>query len=294
MTTAFAREPGDGLDDDELPGYARMLHAYHRSRAADLRAMIATLPLTPDSCVLDVASGDGCYSIWLAERARQVVGVDLSPAYLDHARWAAAASPYAARISFERCDVAALPFEDSSFDLAWCAQSLFSLPNSLTALREMIRVTRPAGHVAIFESDTLHQLLLPWPAELELAVRQAQMVTLAAEQPEGGLAKFYIGRDLCGLFRQCGVQSCTLQTFPIDIRAPLDADEELFLRLYFADLRERAWARLDSAARAAFDMLFDPRAPTYLPRRPDFHLTHLETLAIGKVMRFELPSTQTS
>src|SRR5690349_3415430 len=112
MTPSFAREPGDGLDD-ELPGYAGMLHAYHHSLDAELRAMIATLPLSPDSRVLDVASGDGCYSIWLAEHAGQVVGVDLSPAYLDRARWAAMASPHAARINFQCGDVAALPFEDS-------------------------------------------------------------------------------------------------------------------------------------------------------------------------------------
>ena len=80
-----------------------------------------------------------------------------------------------------------------------------------------------------------------------------------------------------------GTSRPVLQTFPIDIHVPLDAEEQLFLRLYFADLRERAWSRLDAAARAAFDMLFDPRAATYLPRRPNFHVTHLEKLAIGRL-----------
>ncbi len=180
MTTSFDREPGAGLADDELPGYACMLHAYHRARAANLRAIIATLPIAPGSLVLDVACGDACYSIWLAEHAARVVGIDLSPAYLDLARRGAADSLPAGRISFERADVMALPFEDGSFDLTWLAQSLFSLPEPLGVLREMIRVTRPGGHVAILENDTLHHLLLPWPAELELAVRRAQMATLAA------------------------------------------------------------------------------------------------------------------
>jgi SAM-dependent methyltransferase len=283
VTTSFDREPGAGLADDELPGYACMLHAYHRARAANLRAIIATLPIAPGSLVLDVACGDACYSIWLAERAARVVGVDLSPAYLELARRRAADTLLAGRISFERADVMALPFEDGSFDLTWLAQSLFSLPEPLGVLREMIRVTRPGGHVAILENDTLHHLLLPWPVELELAVRRAQMVTLAARRAEGGLDKFYIGRNLCGLFRQCGIEACKIQTFPIDQRAPLDADEELFLRRYFADLRAHAWQHLDEAARIAFDMLFDPCAATYLPRQPDFHLTHLETLAIGRV-----------
>jgi len=60
------------------------------------------------------------------------------------------------------------------------------------------------------------------------------------------------------------------------------SDEELFLGLYFAELREGAWPYLDAAAQAAFDRLFDPRSASYLLCRPDFHLTHLETLAIGQ------------
>jgi len=282
MTKSFTCEAGAGLGDDELPGYARMLSAYHRARATELRAIMATLPLSRESRVLDLACGDGCYSIWLAERAGHVVGVDRSPAYLDLARRGAAQAPDATRISFEQVDAAALPFEDGCFDLAWCAQSLFSLPDPITAVREMIRVTRPGGNVAVLENDTLHQILLPWPVELELAVRQAQFKALSAKHAGQRLNRSYIGRNLSGLLHQCGIAACDVRTFPVERCLPLSADEELFLSLYFADVRERAWPYLDQAARIAFDMLFDPQAETYLLRRPDFHLTHLELLAVGR------------
>jgi SAM-dependent methyltransferase len=282
MSASFPPEPGDNLADPELPDYARMLHAYHRARAATLRAIIATLPLAPGDRVLDVASGDGCYSLWLAERAGQITGIDLSSAYLVHARHNAARAPHAGRVGFLCADVGNLPFDDGSFDFTWCAQSLFTLPEPRDVLQEMIRVTRPGGHIAILENDSLHQILLPWPAELELAVRQAEMAAHAAQRPIGGLGKFYIGRHLRGLFQECGVESCMIQTFSIDIRAPLSVDEELFVRLYFADLRARAGPYLDSVSLAAFDRLFDPDAPTYLLCRPDFHLTHLEMLAVGR------------
>jgi SAM-dependent methyltransferase len=283
MTISFVREPGNSLAESELPNYARMLHAYHRARAADLRAIIATLPLIPDSRVLDVPSGDGCYSIWLAERAGQVVGVDLSPAFLALAQHTAATAPHTGQISFERATVESLPFRAGSFDLVWCAQSLFSLPDPLVVVREMIRVARPGGYVVILENDILHQLVLPWPAELELAVRQAQLAALAEQRAPRGPDKFYIGRNLCGLLYQCGVELCATQTFPIDIHAPLDADEKFFLRHYFADLRALVWCRLEPAAQAAFDMLCNPHAPTYLPRQPGFHATHIEFLATGQV-----------
>src|SRR6266511_3844958 len=118
MTTTHTIEPGAGLPDDELPGYWRMLHAYHRSRSAELRAMIATLPLAPGDRVLDVASGDGCHSVWLVEQG----------------------------------DANALAFADGMFDLVWCAQSFYSLPDPIATLREMVRVTRPGGHVAVLEN----------------------------------------------------------------------------------------------------------------------------------------------
>jgi ubiquinone/menaquinone biosynthesis C-methylase UbiE len=282
MPSSFARETSAGLATDELPGYARMLEAYHRSRAAELRGIIATLPLGPDSRVLDVACGDGCYSHWLAERAGQVIGVDLCAAYLDLAVRPTTAAEYTKRISFGRADAARLPFIDGSFDLVWCAQSFFSLPDPLATLREMVRVTQPAGHIAILENDTLHQILLPWPAGLELAVRSAQFQALAAEYGMWAVDKFYIGRNLCSLFRECGIKRCEMHTFPIERRAPLSSDEELFLCLYFAELREGAWPYLDAAAQAAFDRLFDPCSASYLLRQPDFQLTHLETLAIGQ------------
>ncbi len=73
MTIPLSHAP-DNAEAGELPSYWRSLHAYHCSRATELRAIIATLPLTRDARVLDLASGDWCYSVWLAERAGHVVG----------------------------------------------------------------------------------------------------------------------------------------------------------------------------------------------------------------------------
>src|SRR3954471_843716 len=99
MSSSVGHETAAGQAADQLPGYARMLDAYHRSRAAELRAIIATLPLRPDSRVLDVACGDGCYSHWLAERPGQVIGMDWCAAYLDLALRPGTAAAYAHRIS---------------------------------------------------------------------------------------------------------------------------------------------------------------------------------------------------
>ncbi|HEU4321787.1 MAG TPA: methyltransferase domain-containing protein [Roseiflexaceae bacterium] len=274
-------EAGADLPDNELPPYAAMLHAYHVSRATELRALVARLPIAPGDRVLDLACGDACFSRWLAERGAVVVGVDRSPAYLDLARRSVAETPVAERIGFQQADVRALPFPDGSFDLVWCAQSLFSLPDPLEVLREMARVARPGGAVAVLENDNLHHMIIPWPAELELAVRQAQFRALE-QRSDGPLHKYYIGRDLCGLFTQVGIDQCEVQTVAVERHAPLAEAEEQFLRDHFAQLRRLIAKELDRATLQAFDLLFDPASDADLLRRPDFHLTHLEMLAVGR------------
>src|ERR1035437_8054189 len=81
-----------------VPSYEPMLAAYHRAFAAELRAMVATLPITEGQNVLDMACGDGVYSPWLAElvgSGGRVVAVDVIPEYLDIAREEAAKSALA-------------------------------------------------------------------------------------------------------------------------------------------------------------------------------------------------------
>lgn len=284
MRPAIA-EPWADLSDDSVPPYAEMLHAYHTSRRAELRELVGMLPLTRASRVLDLACGDGCFSQLLAERAGAVVAADLSPAYLDLARHRVTGAPEAERITFQRADARALPFDDAGFDLAWCAQSFFSLPDPLATLREMARVVRPGGHVAVLENDSMHHIIVPWPPELELAVRQAQLRALA-ERGDGRVHKFYIGRDLCGLLLQAGLAACRVQTLAVERHAPLEPSEERFLLEHFGQLRRLVQGTLEPPALRAFDLLFTPGSELYLLRRPDFHMTHIETLAIAT--RFEM------
>ena len=168
----------------KLPGYAPTLLAYHRAFASELRALIAGLPLRPGDRVLDLACGDGVYARWLAERVGEggrVLAVDLSPAFLELARREVCdGRAMADRVTFARADLRHLPIPDDSFDLVWCAQSLYSLPDPVDALRRMERAARPGGIVAVFENDEFHHVLLPWPVEVELALRQAELAALTS------------------------------------------------------------------------------------------------------------------
>ena len=263
--------------DDGLPDYAATLSAYHRAFARELHALIEGLPIRPGDRVLDLACGDGVYARWLAERGAHVLAVDILPAFLDLARREVEAASLSHRVTFARADLDHLPIPDDPFDLVWCAQSLYSLPDPVEALRKMEQVARPGGVVAVFENDEFHHVLLPWPVEVELALRRAEMLALVelSAKPR----KFYVGRDLRPTFRAAGLANCQHRTWTIDRQAPLGPDDREYLAGYLADLREKASSRLSGAIAREFDRLVEPGSPGYMLDDPDLAVTFLNHLA---------------
>jgi ubiquinone/menaquinone biosynthesis C-methylase UbiE len=272
--------------DDSLPDYEPMLASYHSAFADELEAMVGTLPIAEGDRVLEVACGDGAYTPWLANRVGKsgsVVGLDVSTEYLDLARKAASRGQGAARSRFVAASIDRLPFADGRFDAVWCAQSLFSLPEPVEAVSRMARVVRPGGLVAVLEDDTLHQVLLPWPVEVELAVRLAEWESLRDESDHP--RKFYVGRQLVGVFRRAGLVDLHVRSFASSRVAPLDAPARTFLGEYLRDLRERVAPRLQAPMRERFDRLADPKSPESLLDQPDLSLTVVDHVIHGRVPR---------
>lgn len=265
----------------ELPTYAPRLAAFHRACAGELRALVAALPIRPGDLVLDVACGDGAYTVWLAERVGgdgRVLGVDLNARYLSLARERARRCDVGHRIELVRGDARALPFDDASFDAVWCAHSLQSLPDPDGVLCEMRRVVRPGGLVAVLENDSLHYLMLPLAPELELAVQEAQLEGARTHRARN----LYIGRRLRGVLSRGGLEQTRVKTFSIDHQAPLDRDERAFLGDYLRELGERTREYLDPSSRRALESAITPDSDDYLLDRADFFTTHLEILAWGR------------
>jgi len=270
-------------DDAEVPDYAPLLAAYHRGFAAELEAMVGSLPIREGDRVLEMACGDGAYTPWLAKKvgaSGAVVGLDLSRGFLRLARDEAARGGAGGTTRFVAASIDRLPFADGTFDVAWCAQSLFSLPDPVDAVRRMARVVRPGGLVAVLEDDTLHQVLLPWPVDVELAVRSAEWEALrdGSERPR----KFYVGRRLARVFRDAGLVDLRIRTHATDRVAPLGDDERAFLVEYLANLRERVAPRLAPDVRDAFDRLADPRSPDNLLDWPDLAVTLIDHVIHGR------------
>ncbi|HEY4817053.1 MAG TPA: bifunctional demethylmenaquinone methyltransferase/2-methoxy-6-polyprenyl-1,4-benzoquinol methylase UbiE [Candidatus Acidoferrum sp.] len=108
--------------------------------------------------VLDVCCGTGDLAFALARSGRaQITGVDFSHAMLVRANakckaYAQGASAGTApRPTFFEADALRLPFADASFDLIATAFGFRNLANYENGLKEILRVLKPGGTVAILE-----------------------------------------------------------------------------------------------------------------------------------------------
>ena len=116
--------------------------------------------LNPDSTVLDVACGTGTFErLVLQEHPNlHIVGVDLAERMLAIAQQKCRHYPH---VSFQKASVAALPFNDRSFDLVLSASALHYFDDPIAALIEMKRVLKPDGELVILDwckDDWLCQL----------------------------------------------------------------------------------------------------------------------------------------
>lgn len=272
----------------DLPAYGTTLAAYHRAYAPELRGIVTALPLRPGHRVLDVACGDGTYMAWMAPHVRQVVGVDISFDYMQYARYEDDHPLVTSVTSAVVGDADDLPFTDHQFDLVWCAQSLYDLPDTLHALREMRRVVRPGGLVVVFENDQLHHILLPWPVTLELAIQQAELQ--AARRVSNQPGKFYIGRRLGSLFRQSGLYPYQKMTYATNRHVPFDDATREFLHHYLRGLQRRVKLFLTTEQRRELEQCIDLDDDRSFFNCPDLTVTCLDHVMWGiKLLEDEQP-----
>ncbi|MEU1053886.1 class I SAM-dependent methyltransferase [Streptomyces sp. NPDC005876] len=110
--------------------------------------------LKPHMKILDVGCGPGTITADLAALVPDghVTGVDRSPDVLDRAR-ATAAGRGLANVDFAVADAHALDYPDDTFCVVHAHQVLQHVGDPVAALREMRRVTRPRGFVAVRDAD---------------------------------------------------------------------------------------------------------------------------------------------
>lgn len=109
------------------------------------------LALRPGDRVLDVCCGSGASAIPAAVRVGstgQVLGIDIAESLLQLARDKAQQQGLE-NIKFQAGDFETLGFPDESFDAIVCVFGIFFVPDMQAAVRELWRMLRPGGKLAI-------------------------------------------------------------------------------------------------------------------------------------------------
>jgi ubiquinone/menaquinone biosynthesis C-methylase UbiE len=152
--------------------------------------MVSLLDIGRDDRILEVGCGPGALIQALSARATEglVVGVDLSPIMLQQAARRNAEAIREGRVRLQVGSAMALPFEEASFDKALSANSLPFWPDQEAGVKEMRRVLKPGGVIAI--------ILQPIWARTESEVKQ-------------------IGAGLLVLLAMVGFQQVRLESKPM-------------------------------------------------------------------------------
>jgi len=117
---------------------------YRRTR----EHVFSLLPEGSFERALDAGAGTGVCSLALAERARTLVGVDISGGSLAVARRLAADSGQA-NAYFTQGDLQRLPFADRTFDLAFSWGVVDHTVNPRQTMAELARTLRPGGWLIV-------------------------------------------------------------------------------------------------------------------------------------------------
>ncbi|HEU0297701.1 MAG TPA: class I SAM-dependent methyltransferase [Anaerolineales bacterium] len=114
--------------------------------------VIALANPRPGENVLDVACGTGALTRVVAQSigpSGRVVGLDLIPEMLSEARNIPLDPSNAVPIEWREGDVNVILFENETFDIVFCNFGLMFFPNRVAALKEMRRVLKLDGRLAL-------------------------------------------------------------------------------------------------------------------------------------------------
>lgn len=185
------------------------------------KRLFANLTISPRANALDVCCGTGDLAIELAKRIPdgRVTGLDFNQAMLDLAQ---EKTKMIGNLFLIKGDAMQLPFADNKFDVVTIGFGLRNVPDANQALREIYRVLKPGGQVAILEMSqpTNPVVKVGWRAYFKLFPAVAALAGghKANYQYLGKTSQQFVSaRQLCRMMTACGFRQVHYQ--PLNLGA---------------------------------------------------------------------------
>jgi SAM-dependent methyltransferase len=279
---AFSESCAGLLGDTPLRDYSRKLCLFNSFAKPELRALIASVGLSPGMRILDAGCGTGEALPWLLDEAKpsgSVVGIDLAAAHVDAARFYASGD-----IEVFQGDLLTAHLEPASFDFIWCVNTINHLRDPIQGMNKLSASLRPHGRIAVGQSSLLPDMYFAWDSRLERvaneAVRQYYRDRYSLNERD-----LTCVRAIVGLLRAGNLRNVTARTVLMERVSPVDEDTERYLvdAIFRDTWGERLRPYLSDDDYAELVRLCDPQHSQFALRRPDFHFLQSFTLVIGEI-----------
>jgi len=149
---------------------------YGHEQRLKINEALKTIHIKSSDTILDAGCGTGLLFSYIANSAKLIIGVDISPQALEVAK-NLIKNAGLSTVSLVRADADFLPFKNEVFDKAFAITLLQNMPDPISTLREIARVTRDNSEIVVT-----------------------------------GLKKFFSKEDFLKILRGSGMQSSILNT----------------------------------------------------------------------------------
>jgi|GEM_PF-72953 Methylase involved in ubiquinone/menaquinone biosynthesis len=207
------------------------------------QALIEQAGIREGQSVLDIAGGAGEPSLTIAgvvAPSGLVTCTDAVPEMVEAAQ-SEAKRQGVENIQFRVCTADSLPFPDNSFDAVVSRLGMMFFPDSLAAMREMMRVTKPGGTLAL---AVWHKSELNPFCHLVSNVIEQHVQSPAADPDAPGAFRFAEPGKLASVMTRAGVGDVVERVIKFDIAAPISALEFWTIRSQVSETLRSKLAKL--------------------------------------------------
>lgn len=192
------------------PEEAQRLEAQAESYEFLTKRELDIMGLGPNMRILDAGCGTGAVTRKIAQLVTpgEAVGIDMGALFIETAK-KLAESEGIKNIRFELGNIDKMSYEDGFFDKVYCRLVLMHVYDPVKTVRELARVTKKGGLIAVSDNDDGVMVSYPHVSKFhELWSKYGQRAR------ERGRNR-YIGRELFSIFSQAGLSSIQVYPFPM-------------------------------------------------------------------------------